>query len=187
MKRCRNKNRPRKVSSILILLLGVVAILTGITLPAIAAETEDSGFALLLQSSPADGGNVMPGDGVHRVQIGESIPLTAVPKRGYRFLYWLGDVGQTDRTRTSVRMDSPKLVVAVFEREEFEKLLPAGIPQGASYGGLYASPPLTSGGSVTPYNPPVNPPDNPPVVPTPEPVSILLFGLGVFAVSRMRK
>jgi hypothetical protein len=188
MKRCRNKNRPRKVSSILVLLLGIVAILAGMTLPAIAAEaTADSGFALLLQPSPADGGNIMPGDGVHRVQIGGSIPLTAVPKRGYRFLYWLGDVGQTDRMRTSVRMDSPKLVVAVFEREQFENLLPTGIVSGSSIGGLHASPPLGSDGGFSPGNPPPpdNPPDNPPVVP--EPVSFLLMGLGLFAVTRMRK
>lgn len=185
MKRCRNKNRPRKVSSILILLLGIVAILTGMTLPAIATEAEDSGFALLLQPSPADGGSIMPGDGVHRVQIGDSVPLIAVPKRGYRFLYWLGDVGQTDRTRTSVRMDSPKLVVAVFEREQFEDLLPAGIPQGASYGGVYASAEPGHGGSIEGSNWTPDPPDEPKI--TPEPVSILLLGLGVFAVSRMRK
>jgi hypothetical protein len=82
-------------------------------------------------------------------------------------------------------MDSPKLVVAVFEREQFENLLGSGIPQGASYGGLYASPPLGSDGGFTPNNPPDNPPDNPPEVP--EPVSFLLFGLGLFTVSRMRK
>jgi len=185
MKHDRNKNNSRGISSaIFALLLGIVVIVAGSTLPAVAAGAQDSGFALLIQSSPSEGGNVTPGDGVHRVEIGNSVPLVAVPKRGYRFLYWLGDVGQTDRTRTSVRMDSPKLVVAVFEREQFEDLLGSGIPQGASYGGLHPSPQPSSGGSISPPNWTPDPDPKPPI---PEPMSILLLGLGALAVGRMRK
>jgi hypothetical protein len=170
------------------MLIGIVVIVAGSTLPAVAAGAQDSGFALLIQSSPSEGGNVTPGDGVHRVEIGNSVPLIAVPKRGYRFLYWLGDVGQTDRTRTSVRMDSPKLVVAVFEREQFEDLLGSGIPQGASYGGLYPSQQPGSGGPVSPRNWTPDTPDTPDTPEkTPEPMSFLLLGLGAIAVGRMRK
>ncbi len=184
----KNKNRPRGISSIVVLLLGVAALLLGVALPAIAAtEADESGFALLLQSSPVNGGSIVPGNGVHRMQIGQSVPLTAVPQRGYRFLYWIGDVGQTDRTRTSVRMDSPKLIVAVFEREQFEDLLGSGIVSGSATGGLHQSPnPITGSGGVNPAPPPT-PPTPPTPPPVPEPLSVILLGVGAIAMRKMRK
>ena len=186
---------------ILTLLLAIV------TLPVMAAD--DSGYALLLQSSPAHGGKIIPGNGVFKVTVGQNIPLIAVPQRGYRFLYWLGDVKQTDIMRTTVRVDSPKLIVAVFEREEFEDLMPSLLEaSGNATGGTYYSNPLNTQSGMMgshfynePKYPPVNPeepesddfpvPSDPFPVPddnpVPEPVTILLFAAGSMFVMRMRK
>jgi hypothetical protein len=167
-----------------------------LTLPVIAAD--QSGYALLLQSSPADGGKILPGNGVFKVTIGQDVPLIAVAQKGYRFLYWLGDVGQTDMMRTTVRVDSPKLIVAVFEREEFEDLQPAILEaSGTSAGGTYNSNPLDQQGGmmgsrriIEPTPPEKQESDDfqvPGKNPVPEPVTILLFATGSVFVMRMRR
>jgi hypothetical protein len=166
-------------------------------MPVMAAD--ETGFALLLESSPADGGSVTPGNGVHRMQIDEAVTLTAVPQAGFRFLYWVGDVMQQGNTETTIHMDGPKLVVAVFVREEFDTKLPvAEIVSGTSDGGLQASPPpLTGAGNVTPAAPPRKSPSTPtppksddfPVPedkPVPEPTTILLLTAGAMVLGRMR-
>jgi hypothetical protein len=179
--------------------IAAILLVIVLTLPVMAAD--DSGYALLLQSSPAHGGKIMPGNGVFKVQIGQAVPLIAVPQRGYRFLYWIGDVGKTDADRATVRMDSPKLIVAVFEREKFEDLEPALLEaSGSATGGFYRSPnPLTGSGGLWGTNPPPIDPPTPPTPPksddfpvpsenpVPEPMTILLLGMGSVAVMRMRR
>ena len=97
----------------------------------VAAAASDEGYALLIQSSPPDAGVVTPGLGIHKTAIGQTVALSAVPKQGYQFLYWLGDVSSTGGPDTTVSVDSPKLVVAVFSREDFDEELPgAGIADG---------------------------------------------------------
>jgi hypothetical protein len=175
-----------------------------LTLPAMAAD--ESGYALLLQSSPAQGGKIIPGNGVYKIQIGQTVPLIAVPERGYRFLYWIGDVRQAD-AGTSVLMDGPKLIVAVFEREQFDELEPALLEaSGSATGGLTRTPnPLTGTGGLFPTNRIIDPPSFPaqpksddfpvpnnpfPVPnenPVPEPMTIMLLGIGALAARRMRK
>lgn len=175
------------------LLLAIV-----LTMPVMAAD--ESGYALLLQSSPAQGGKILPGNGVYKIQIGQDVSLIAVPERGYRFLYWVGDVGQTDMTRTSVRMDSPKLIVAVFEREKFEDMEPALMQaSGEATGGMTQSPnPLNGAGGLWGTNPSPSPRPRPtptpesdpfpvPDKPVPEPMTLLLLGMGSVAVVRMRR
>lgn len=113
----------------------VVLALTMAVATANAAEPMD-GYALLIQQSPADGGSVTPGSGVHKIQIGQTVSLSAIPKPGYRFLYWLGDVSATGTTDTTIQVDSPKMVVAVFSREAYEEELPGvSLIKGASAGG----------------------------------------------------
>jgi hypothetical protein len=127
-----------------------------------------------------------------------------VPKQGYQFLYWLGDVSSTSGSDTTVSVDSPKLVVAVFAKADFDEELPgAGIADGQhAPGGGRGYNPIQSPGSVSPGisfdgsgrrfipEPPDDSDDDIPVpgdkddipVPgdneVPEPATVLLLGLG---------
>jgi hypothetical protein len=180
------------------------------------AHAEGDGYALLIQSSPPEGGQVSPGIGVHRMSIGQTIALSATPQEGYRFLYWLGDVSTTTDADTSVSVDSPKLVVAVFARKEFDEELPGvGIIDGqfGGGGGRFINP-IRSPGGVNPaprefdgfdFRPPNLPdePDNDDDIPVPgdnddipvpgdneipEPATILLLGCGsTILLKRKRK
>lgn len=164
-----------------------------------AMAADDEGFALLVQSSPVDGGSVTPGNGVHKVQIGGKMQLTAVPRTGFRFLYWVGDVGQIDTTETTVEMSGPKLVVAVFVRERFEDMLPAGVISGPATGGTYASSGPSAGGrgygtangyrDFGGFSTPTPPEDdNSTLVPeVPEPATMLLLATGAIALARKQR
>ncbi|MBN2513510.1 MAG: PEP-CTERM sorting domain-containing protein [Sedimentisphaerales bacterium] len=163
----------------------VCLLLIGLVVPVFAAD--ESGYSLLLQSSPVDGGSITPGNGVHKIQIGDQVKVVAVPSTGYRFLYWIGDVGEMGTAQTFVRMDSPKLVVAVFEREQFEKLPEVGIVGGApsNSGGLVGSASSSSASSVSPSgyhgDSSVTYIIENEIIKTPEPATLLLLGLGVVA------
>ncbi len=164
---------------------------------------QEPGYSIIVEASPANAGFVTPESGVHRFGLNETVVLTATPKPGYRFLYWLGDVGDLTANETTTNLDCPKIVIAVFERQEFSLLTPSTMPQkGRGIGGATAS-----ANRFTPKRPasprpprptlpklvwpkqdrpfPV-PNDNdhdegeesPPVEPIPEPATIVLFGLG---------
>lgn len=182
---------------------------------AYAAELTD-GYALLIQQSPVDAGSVTPGAGVHKFQIGETVSLAAIPKPGYRFLYWLGDVSETGRPDTTIQVDSPKLVVAVFTREAYEEELPGvrlimGSAYGGGGGGRRIGTPMFSTGSANPgsffYYDPGNviinyPEEEPPPVKltegetfvpgekpeeVPEPAALLLLGVGALALFKKNR
>ena len=181
--------------------------------PAMADETTagQPTYALLLQSSPAGAGQVAPGNGVHKINIGQTITLTAAPRQGYRFLYWLGDVSASGLLETTVQLDSPKLVIAVFERNSFEDLHDVELISGTSIGGLHGNPASVgsgsgiSGGSYPnpSYSyPSSTPAENPksddfpvpeedfPVPdeqPIPEPATILVLGLGTWLIRAPRR
>lgn len=176
----------------------IAVILLG-AMPLWAAGT-DEGYALLIQQSPPDGGSVTPGSGVHRTPIGDTVSLSAVPKPGYRFMYWLGDVKNASSVDTTIAIDSPKMVVAVFAREHHDEDLPGlGIVDGVASqggGGRYAPSPMMAAGSVSPasgpadydypnYIPDDQGNDDVPIPEVPEPTTILLFGLG--AVLSLRR
>ena len=80
----------------------------------------DDGYALLIQQSPPNGGVVTPGAGVYDAELDERVTIKAIPKPGYRFMIWLGDVDNPTSNVTTVFADGPKMVIAVFERSEFE-------------------------------------------------------------------
>ncbi len=91
---------------------------------------------LLLEQTPAKGGETTPAAGVHYFKPGSEIILTASPKPGYQFVHWLGDVSDSTASSTVVYLNKPKVVVAVFEQSEYDAkgVLPSG--GGGGGGGL---------------------------------------------------
>lgn len=173
---------------------------------------QEQGYSILIEASPADAGLVTPEPGVHRIGFNETVLLTATPKPGYRFLYWLGDVDDLTANETTIKLDSPKIVIAVFEREEFSLLTPSILPQkGRGPGGAIAA----AASGFTPAGPMASPrlrqPPRPALVlpdqdllpvpgdgdgeedepapdePIPEPATIVLFGLGAVTVLRRKR
>jgi hypothetical protein len=155
-------------------------------------EYHDYGYAVLIEQSPVDAGKITPQVGIYRAEQDEVITLRAIPKPGYRFVYWLGDVTDATANETTIFVDGPKIVMAVFERSEFELLLEAGVVSGIGRGGLRPVPDFRprrggGGGSGGSDVPPIEPPEPPPgwqfPVPEsdeeiPEPATVILIGLG---------
>ena len=65
-------------------------------------------------------------------ELNSEITLTAAPKPGYQFLYWLGDVSDPGAIKTVVYLDKPKIVIAIFEQTENGTLVEE---EGLSFGG----------------------------------------------------
>ncbi len=169
------------------------------------AYCETVGPVLLIQQIPDNGGTITPGAGVHYLQQNTSVTLTAVPRAGYQFVYWLGDVSDPTLNRTTAYLDAPKIVVAVFERVEFDlegatETAPS-IP-GGQWGGLRASAAdysrqgYSGGGGRQPSirRAPSKPPEPEPPqeipVPIPEPATVVLLAVGsylAFAGRRPKK
>jgi hypothetical protein len=64
--------------------------------------------------------------------LNSEITLTAEPKPGYQFLYWLGDVSDPGATKTVVYLDKTKIIIAIFGRTENGTLVEE---KGLSFGG----------------------------------------------------
>jgi hypothetical protein len=165
---------------------------------------EEDGTALMLQISPVNGGTLNLSPGVHTYDRDAEVTLTAVPNPSYRFVYWLGNVTNATTNTTTVHLDSPKIVIAVFERSQFAFVEFEEGPQGSvGGGGLITSSSFYSGGiggggstshshshQHTPKTngdvpvPPENEPDLP--VPVPEPATIVFMFTGVFSLVKCR-
>jgi len=158
------------------------------------AYCETDGTALLLQQAPVQGGTITPDVGVHHFDLNTDVTLTAVPRPGYQFIYWLGDVSDPTANRTVVYLDAPKIVVAIFERAEYKFLdvqeRAQSAPGGGGFAGAgaadYVRQGFGGGGGRRPQSWP-GPPDQEPEpepetddfpVPTPEPATVCLLGLG---------
>jgi hypothetical protein len=167
----------------------------------------DVDYVLMLQTTPVDGGTVSPETGVHNITANGDVTVLARPRPGYEFVTWLGDVADSSSTSTTVSVNAPKIVVAVFQRSQYELPFaePAAPDSIGGGGGLIANrqyvgnpfgvnPALGTGDLVYRYSPVYNnypsepPSDNkndPPPVPSgggetnvPEPATLLILGLG---------
>ena len=173
-------------------ILVIAVIMAGVLEPAYC-QTYDP--VLLLQQTPPEAGKVTPAVGVHHFDLNTDVTLTAVPKPGYQFVYWLGDVSDPTANSTIVRLDAPKIVVAVFERAEYELLVVDETPRSAPVGGLfpgaedYGRIGYTGGGGKRPRKfrwpepPEPEEPDDFPV-PIPEPATGILLAVGMLALMR---
>ncbi len=159
---------------------------------------------LLIQQIPDNGGTITPGAGVHYLQQNTIVTLTAVPRAGYQFVYWLGDVSDPTLNRTTAYLDAPKIIIAIFERAEFElegvtetaQSIPGGYWGGlrrsaADYsrqgyrGGGGSQPSIRRAPSKPPEPEPPLPQDIP--VPIPEPATVVLLAVGSYLAFARRR
>jgi len=128
--------------------LAVLVALAALSCQTAFGQEQNDGYVLIIQQSPIDTGIVTPGVGVHRQGLNERVSIQAIAKPGYRFVYWLGGVENPTDNKTFVNVDAPKIVIAVFEREEFEFLSESDfVPNGATIGGAVATARDTIGGT----------------------------------------
>jgi hypothetical protein len=123
------------------------------------AYCEPENIALFVQETPAGAGKISPGTGVHHFGSGEQVVLTAVPRSGYQFVYWLGDVSDPAASSTITYLTSPKIIIAVFERVKYEFLAMEGETESMGGSNLvgsgadYSNQGYSGGGSPRPSNP----------------------------------
>jgi hypothetical protein len=55
---------------------------------------------------------------VHHFKSGSEVFLKAVPKPGYKFTHWLGEVSDPTASSTIVYLNKPMVIIAVFEQAE---------------------------------------------------------------------
>ncbi|MFC1794478.1 PEP-CTERM sorting domain-containing protein [Planctomycetota bacterium] len=120
--------------------LAAVIIAFGLIVPAYC-QTQTKDIVLLLEQTPVKGGEISPVAGVHHFKPGSEVMLKAVPKPGYKFVHWLGEVSDATASSTVVYLNKPKVIIAVFEQAENGisadgKGLPIGGGGGAG-GGLF--------------------------------------------------
>ena len=192
--------KPKNICWLKISLLSIALIVSSNTL----VFSQPNDYALLLQQAPLNGGTVTPGIGVHRLQINDIIVLKAVPNPGYQFVYWLGDVVDATSSKTETIADSPKIIVAVFERVGYDfsdaakathinlgppRTIPSFNRTGGGGGGGGAGR-RPRGGRTFEELPLVIeeeaiPDENDPVpVPVPEPATVILLGLGSMLIMK---
>lgn len=95
------------------------------------AYCQDNGAALLLQMTPEEGGSLNISTGVHIYDKDAEVTLTATPKPGFQFVCWQGSVVDAASSSTLVFLDSPKIIIAVFERSKFDLVELEEGPQGS--------------------------------------------------------
>jgi hypothetical protein len=167
--------------------LAAVIIAFGLIVPAYC-QTQTKDIVLLLEQTPVKGGKITPVAGVHYFKPDSEVILTAVPKTGYKFIHWLGDVSDPTSASTVVYLNEPKVIIAVFEQSEQgisgdgEGLLVGG--GGGGGGGLFPTaldfsrPGGFGGGGAKPQKPVYYVKGKKPTPEVPEPATGLLMMLG---------
>ncbi len=100
------------------MLLAITVIWIGLSASAYCQQPEST--MLLLRQTPLNGGTITPDIGVHNIDLNSEITLTALPKPGYQFVYWLGDVGDPTSNSTTAYLDTPKIIIAVFKQIKYD-------------------------------------------------------------------
>lgn len=143
---------------------------------------------LLIQQTPIRGGTISPSAGIHRFARDSQVTLTAVAQPGYQFSYWLGDVGDPAASCTTVYLNGPKVVVAVFEPVEHESLAESSPVGGAGGAVIPAAGDFANQGwsELHGSGRSAQQPSLPrfPAAAVPEPVTIILLGLGAVLLRR---
>jgi hypothetical protein len=174
-----------------VLLTVFVVVLTFLNNPASCHALET---AILLRQSPTEGGTINLGEGVHQFEQYTEVTLTAVPKTGWQFVCWLGEVSDATTPTTTAFIDSPKIIIAVFTRVAYEFLV--GEPGATSSPNQYLIPtaptPYTGIEEAeskyptppSPPTPPTPPTPTPFPVPAPEPATVVLLAIGSICAFR---
>jgi hypothetical protein len=144
-------------------------------------KTMANDYAMLLQESPVGAGEIKPGIGIHNFNANETVTLITVANPGWKFVYWLGDVSDPTTNRTMTSVDGPKIIIAVFQRDEYA--MPGDNGSAPASQGAQS---LTGhndvigggdGGGDTPPSDPPTPPPTPPIVPEPQTLVLLITGI----------
>ncbi|MBN2131214.1 MAG: PEP-CTERM sorting domain-containing protein [Sedimentisphaerales bacterium] len=183
----------RRTIQLVALVIGLLPAAT-VVHAAEAEQAEVTAYELCIEHSPIKAGTVTPKVGMHRFSANSVVTLSADPQPGYQFAYWIGDVSDPKSKQTTVRVDAAKIVVAVFRSAQDD-----GMERKLSLGGGGGGPTrlvpslvdlqgpgfsISGGGGTTKT---VAVPIVVPSVPTPEPTTILLLGLGALALRRKRQ
>lgn len=178
-------------------LISALAIIAGWLFAPAYCQTSD--VALLLQQTPNKGGVITPDAGVYHYKQNSEVTLTAAPKPGYQFVYWIGDVSDPAAISTTVYLDKPKIIIAVFEQGGYgvpavEKGISGGGGGGGGGGSGFISTVMTFGqaGSISGVAGGVKPkiyksayPKSNEVIPEPATGVLLVLG-SLFAFVRRR-
>lgn len=143
-------------------------------------------FDLCIDHSPAKAGRVTPDSGMHRFSANSLVALAAEPQPGYQFAYWLGDVTDPTARKTTVHVNAPKVVVAVFkpaEEDPFERKFVAGGGGGDMLAATAID--LSSPGWSLSGGPRRDTFESP-TIHTPEPATLALLTLGALVLRRRR-
>ncbi len=181
------------------LLVAVALMALGLTarrygpMPAGARARSGTQYELCIEQSPAQAGKLSPDSGTHQYSADAVVVLSAEPQPGYQFAYWLGDVDDPKSQRTTVHVNSSKVVVAIFQpaKEDYPTEVLLGGGGGGGGGGAVptridlSTPGGGIAGGVARSKPVVV--TVPVPVPVPEPTTIILLGLGALALRKRRR